>query len=265
MMASKIYRNQDSEARKQSLEYYLSRNINSFHSTFHPQLSYARGLLEFYRAVEYLSTEFVNYTLGSYSIHGDPLVKPLDAITASSEYIRIERCLYRFEIFCQIFCSAHFTSAEEEEAVMRGYLSHFSPWEHEQFATICDFMTRVLRSEQCHNKRMEVIISPETTARTPPPHPITYHISRGLTHILNVLDGEDWIGEDWTIAIAPNGMILVPSLTLLYDHLRRVMPDDSTLLGALPQDLEPEEQSAIIPQEWCPDADTGPADIWWLA
>jgi hypothetical protein len=127
MMASKIYRNQESDARKQSLEYYLSRNINSFYSTFRPQLSYARGLLEFYRAVEYLSTEFVNNTLGSYSIHGDPLVKPLDAITASdSENIRIERCLYRFEIFCQIFSSAHFTSAEEE-AVMRGYLSHFSP------------------------------------------------------------------------------------------------------------------------------------------
>jgi hypothetical protein len=97
---------------------------------------------------------------------------------------------------------------------------------------------------------MEVIVSPETTARTPPPPPITYHISQGLTHILNVLDGEDWTGEDW--AIAPNDMILVPSMTLLYDHLRRVMPDDATLLGALPEDLEPEEQSAITPQEWCP-------------
>ncbi|KAJ5906010.1 uncharacterized protein N7473_002926 [Penicillium subrubescens] len=54
-MASKISRDQDSEARKQFLEYYLSRDITSFHSTFRPQISYARALLEFYRAVEYLS------------------------------------------------------------------------------------------------------------------------------------------------------------------------------------------------------------------
>lgn len=151
MTASQVSRDQDPEVRQQFLEYYLSSNIDAFHSIFRPRLFHALALSEFSRAVEYLPSEFVNYTLGSYSLHGDRLAKPLDTVPVSdSEYIRIERCLHRFEIFCRISCSAHLTSAEgEEDAVMRGYLSHFSPWEHEQFAIICDLMTKVRRSGSC--------------------------------------------------------------------------------------------------------------------
>jgi hypothetical protein len=94
----------------------------------------------------------------------------------------------------------------------------------------------------------------------PVPDPVDHHISRGLKHILDILDG-----EDWTIPITPSEMISLPSPTLLYNHLRRVMPDDATLLGTLPEDSGPEEESTIIPIEWCPDADSGRADIWRLA
>lgn len=118
--------------------------MKSFYASFRPCLSHCLAHSEFYSIVEYRSGEFVNNTLGSYSIHGDPLVKPLDAVPASdSEYVRIERTLYRFEIFCQIFGSAQLTCTEEEEALMDEYLSRFSPWEHEQLATIRDFMFEI--------------------------------------------------------------------------------------------------------------------------
>lgn len=64
---------------------------------------------------------------------------------STNEVTRIERSLYRFEIYCNLFRdSAQFTFApgpEQREA----YFSKFSPWENEQLACVQDYLSGAIR------------------------------------------------------------------------------------------------------------------------
>lgn len=149
--ASRLADQQDWRVRDQILEWYLARDIGSFRSNIRPRLSNCRALANFYEIVEIWSSNFIVNTLGSYSIHGDPLETPLSIVPVSDgEKVRVEHCFYRFEIFCKVFCAAPASSARLGEERVIQYLNHFAPWENEQFACIRDFMTKVLRSDMYH-------------------------------------------------------------------------------------------------------------------
>jgi hypothetical protein len=61
------------------------------------------------------------------------------ATPTESERNRIERALYRFEIFCNLFRKPGVVSDEHQRDL---FFSNFSPWENEQLACIHDFLVQ---------------------------------------------------------------------------------------------------------------------------
>ncbi|KAJ5380776.1 uncharacterized protein N7496_003204 [Penicillium cataractarum] len=93
-MASQLPLYQHWQARKQVMEFYLVRDVQTFHASFQPRLSHRLALSKFYRIVEHWSSVFASYTLRFYRIDGELRESPLDPVPVSdSEYIRIERDL----------------------------------------------------------------------------------------------------------------------------------------------------------------------------
>ena len=71
------------------------------------------------------------------------------SIATRQEICRIERALYRFEIYCNIFREspkAQYSSVYGEQK--RLFFSNFAPWENEQLGCIHDFLARVVSPGQ---------------------------------------------------------------------------------------------------------------------
>lgn len=250
------------------LQQYLARDLQSFASTFRPSLRQCKGLATFYEIMENWTDDFVDDTLGSVSIHGYPLSPPLDAVPISyAERIRIQRCFYRFDIFCGVFCTAYPSAERQGEELLAQYLTHFTPWEHEQFACIRDYLRSALRlgmysTISSISPNHAKTGSDQHAGNNTPMQPVLvdYHLPRGLAHILAVLEGE-------IITASAAASLIISSSAyrasrVLGEHLRWAVPDDITLVGDLFADISEEGERELINQEWSPSGDHGAVAVW---
>lgn len=210
----------------------------------------------------------------SYRIDGELRESPLDPVPVSdSKYVRIERGLYRFEIFSRVFCKP--PSVEAGTELLGRYSDFFAPQEHEQLASLRDSITRILlsrsyylyiittcrtlvtesRAEYHHRNGPGVVISRQMTIIANLPGFVKDNIPRGLAHIQDVVEG----ATHWEPQTVGGGII---SATLLYDHLKFSVPDDPTLLGVVTEDKDLQDQYGINITPWYPDTDLGAGKTW---
>lgn len=146
-LASQITDEGDWYSRTVFMRRYLARDIQAFKSAFRHSLSQCKALAVSYQILQAWMSHFVDGTLGSFTIHGYPRSPPPDAVPIShTERVRIQRCFYRFDVFCGIFSTAHSSTERQGEELLAQYLTNFTPWEDEQFACVRDFLRSVLRS-----------------------------------------------------------------------------------------------------------------------
>ena len=80
------------------------------------------------------ATKFANACLTKEPLRSATLTTP-----TPGERDRINRALYRFEIFCNLFRKPDVVNFEDQRNL---FFSNFSPWENEQLACIHDFLVR---------------------------------------------------------------------------------------------------------------------------
>lgn len=110
------------------------------------KLSEAIPMAELYNNIHHLALDFSSEAMATSGwfvcswTRFDRVPTPL----SSNEVDRIERTLYRFEIYCNLFRDAQpppFILGREQRDV---FLSKLSPWENEQLACIHDYLARAV-------------------------------------------------------------------------------------------------------------------------
>ena len=74
----------------------------------------------------------------------EPPLNCSKSIATCQEMCRIERALYRFEIYCNCFRESPKTQSSVYGEQKRLFFAHFAPWENEQLGCIHDFLARLV-------------------------------------------------------------------------------------------------------------------------
>lgn len=108
------------------------------------KLSVVIPIAKQYNDIHYVASELASQAISE----AERLEKEPDSVRmplSVNEVTRIERTLYRFELYCNLFReSAQFTfiPGAEQRAV---FFSKFSPWENEQLACVHDYLAEAVR------------------------------------------------------------------------------------------------------------------------
>ncbi|KAL2220436.1 hypothetical protein M432DRAFT_638579 [Thermoascus aurantiacus ATCC 26904] len=92
-----------------------------------------------YDHVHYFATDLASKALAKNPVSGESDIAPTPP--SQSELTRIERTLYRFEIYCNVFRGPPNTFLSLRR---RWFFFQFSPWENEQMACIYDHFVSVV-------------------------------------------------------------------------------------------------------------------------
>lgn len=126
--ASQIALHCEMEPRKDFIEWYLDRDVESFHASFQPDLRHCLVLREFYKTVQNACETYLARGLVSYASHGDYLAEPQVAVPISdTEKTQIEGCFFRFEVFSRIFCMLKDNPTDAGITLMIKCLNEFAP------------------------------------------------------------------------------------------------------------------------------------------
>ncbi|KAK2759397.1 hypothetical protein FQN54_002875 [Arachnomyces sp. PD_36] len=107
-------------------------------------LSKALPLAEFHGKIELLSSRLVSEALSSNPASRRPDPSPVPP--SKGEIHRIQRAIYRLEIYCNIFWDRSSFTFEECNRQNLAFFACFSPWENEQIACIRDYIFKILTS-----------------------------------------------------------------------------------------------------------------------
>lgn len=103
------------------------------------RLSEALSMGKLYDHVHYFATDLASKALAKNPVSGESDIAPTPP--SQSELTRIERTLYRFEIYCNVFRGPPNTFLSLRR---RWFFFQFSPWENEQMACIYDHFVSVV-------------------------------------------------------------------------------------------------------------------------
>lgn len=117
--------------------YLVSRTVHPISATIG---AYSQ-LEELNWCVQSLAQRFSDDCLARAETSGDSLSNVAAAPTAS-ELARIERALYRFEIFCNLYYRKSPSQPVSHDS-LAAFCLCFAPWENEQLGTILDFLFRI--------------------------------------------------------------------------------------------------------------------------
>lgn len=106
-------------------------------------VSDALPLARFHKKIQYLSDGLISTALSKHPVSGKP--EPSHAPPSKREICRIERALYRLEIYSNLFWNRISYTIEEGNEQQLAFFSTFSPWENEQLACIRDYIVKALR------------------------------------------------------------------------------------------------------------------------
>lgn len=73
-----------------------------------------------------------------------PPIDSASSITTHQETCRIERALYRFQIYCNLFCEDQKAPSSVYGEQQRLFFANFAPWENEQLGCVHDFLVNVV-------------------------------------------------------------------------------------------------------------------------
>ncbi|WEW57319.1 hypothetical protein PRK78_002784 [Emydomyces testavorans] len=171
------------------------------------------------------------------------------------ETCRIERALYRFEVFRNIFSKSR--SREEERNI---FFANFAPWENEQLGCIHDFLVRAV-SPAFDDVAEHDITWGETRVEygvgIESPY-IQRLLSLGLEKLYQIITAETYEAR---YKLLNDRRFNCPrtQFDFLYDALDNVNePDDALFLS----DFTPEDERSHIRPPFFDDPDPGPAKIW---
>ncbi|KAI0876893.1 hypothetical protein GGS24DRAFT_498331 [Hypoxylon argillaceum] len=216
-------RNNDGQNKKAIMD-FVARNIRQRQTT--PKswsLKEALRLGRLYSCVEQWAKKFAEKTLAS-----NAASRALPGAT-DMEIFRIQRALYRFEIYCYLFRETPelpFISSSLRNSL---FFAHFAPWENEQLGCIYHFLIGAFSQD------------------------FSTLLSRGYTP--DIIDTEPWtIAEtdaDRELFLS-SGFSLHPPEVYLHQGFinREEFPDNLFLFYLTPE------------QEFFADPDSGPADVW---
>jgi hypothetical protein len=125
--------------------YYKITSTQLFHSLPQVPLPDALYMTDLYKSVVFFTENFVSATLPLLSTGKDP--QTLSASPSLTEFYRIQRSLYRFELYCNLFRRYRhnnlktFFGAKEQGEI---FFKRYSPWENEQLACIHDYLLQQL-------------------------------------------------------------------------------------------------------------------------
>ena len=236
----------------------------------------ALELSEIHGHVQYFAYKFASFALSHNPVSGRPEKKA--ASISLSEITRIQRTLYRFEIYYNIFAEPvgpqcgrrtdfNHDSFDHDMIVRDGYLSKgFAPWENEQLACIRDFLLEELCSCTCYStfvfrdykKLTDLAFKRAANKHYPGKDWNEYdpksHLSLGLARLHRLVLAETRTERD---------QILYGQSPANEDVLLASLDSRSNLYETPLEDLTEEEQRVLIPPQVADDDDNGPVEAWW--
>lgn len=141
----------DSEFVEELLDRYFT-TLN--HPQYPGSLGEAVALERFHRIVRQFTANFIAVTLSKNPVIGSP--KKREPYPTYAERCRIQRALYRFELYCNLFTKAVRVRGSHKpqlvipvEQQARLFFHHFSVWENEQLGCIHDYLLGVIDERKC--------------------------------------------------------------------------------------------------------------------
>ncbi|KAI9775732.1 MAG: hypothetical protein M1839_000934 [Geoglossum umbratile] len=203
---------------------------------------------KFHLCLSSFATKFANTSLTN---------EPLRSATPTqSERDRIERALYRFEIFCNLFRNSNVANVEDQQDL---FFTKFSPWEMEQLGCIHDFLIRQVSPAFNDIAEHDIVwgkFNVRFGDRIDSPY-IQHLLSFGLQKLHQISTAETYEARH-TLLYSRYG----PEVTInfLYEALRLANKADG--LGDPFPGFTLENQRTLAKAPFFRDPDTGPADVW---
>ncbi|KAI3323322.1 hypothetical protein HD806DRAFT_544087 [Xylariaceae sp. AK1471] len=190
-----------------------------------------------------------------------------ESLATYEETCRIERALYRFEIYCNLFSKPRkvrpypwWELPEEPDPIEQKklFFDKFAPWENEQLGCIHDFLFRII--SPAFNDLVEHDVDwgaweVEYCGEVDAPE-MQHVLSRGLAK-LHAIAGAETYEERHQVLDAYE----IPDRTseFLHDDFQYAnKPNDDIWF----QGLTPEEEALLTGQPFFADPESGPVDIW---
>ncbi|KAI1347768.1 hypothetical protein F5Y01DRAFT_307292 [Xylaria sp. FL0043] len=206
-------------------------------------LKRALPLGRLHSCVEELAKQFAEATVS----RGPAARCPLS--TTNRERCRIQRALYRFEIYCKLLCEADWERRIYHNQDIL-FFSNFSPWENEQLGCVHDFLVRAV--SPAFNEIVEHDIhwgaARVDYAQSMDAPRIQYVLSLGLKKLYEITRAETY--EDRERILCSGG--LPPQLIyFLYEGFR-----------AATRKIVVYDTGVHVRPPYYHDQDSGPADVW---
>ncbi|KAK1768774.1 hypothetical protein QBC33DRAFT_577229 [Phialemonium atrogriseum] len=174
------------------------------------------------------------------------------SIATRQEICRIERALYRFEIYCNLFRESPKAQSSVYGEQKQLFFANFAPWENEQLDCIHDFLVQIVSPEHdiawgaFHVKYGDRVDSPF----------IQHVLSLGLEK-LHQIAGAETYEERYGLLYSSHCPPATDSF--LHEGLRGANEQNDNIFL---DDLTPEDRTLHIKWLFFADPDSGPADVW---
>ncbi|KAI1371051.1 hypothetical protein F4677DRAFT_436620 [Hypoxylon crocopeplum] len=202
--------------------------------------------------VDRLTKKFVEVALTN------PPLNPSTSTATCQERCRIERALFRFELYCNLFRESMGVQPSIYGEQKQLFFANFAPWENEQLGCIHDFLVRAVSPAFNDIAEHDVawgVFQVEYSNRVDSPF-IQEVLSLGLEKLHQIVNAETY-EERWRLLNSrecPNATV-----SFLHDGLQGANErNDNIFLD----DMTPEDEVVHIKQPFFADQDSGPADVW---
>ena len=236
----------------------------------------ALAVSELHGHIQFFANDFASSALSQNPVTG--LLETDPASASPSELIRIQRSLYRFELYRNLFAERRrwfggyfepFTADDQGRYLAAG----FAPWENEQLACVHDYLVVTLSKCTC---RIGYVLRDSKRLTDPAfNNAADRAIVRGAR---KVGWAKDWSKEDPTdylsLGLTRLHHLILANTTkqrnqLLFDqlltgknHLHAGLSSQDTFGDSSPSDLTGEEERSLITRQLAADDDPGPRDAW---
>lgn len=267
-----------------------------------PPLTYnifsALPLAAFHNKIQYLSGGLISKALSKHPVSGKP--EPSHPPPSKRETGRIERALYRLEIYSNLIWNRIAYSIEEGNRQHLAFFSAFSPWENEQLACIRDYLIEALRpgwsrSPTTSSTILTIYLVYKETALNDKIW-LTYflhqplkssflehHLCHGISHISHLLSpskskicpppppSTDFFTASDCIKFNPSLQRLEPWMSRMSPHLTVDLEEAHVNRGRherweLPKTLlavfDHADEAKFVRRPVTPDPDPGPEEVW---
>ncbi|KAI0379570.1 hypothetical protein F5Y04DRAFT_290175 [Hypomontagnella monticulosa] len=193
---------------------------------------------------------------------------PFQSPPTHTEVLRIQRALYRFQLYCNLF-----QNEVQDSSRQRGlFFSHFSVWENEQLACVHDLLIEIVAKPfndmvdhdvQWSRPYVPYIIYPDSDQGE-------YILSQGLEYVLKLVNAQEYVerrrilsGDDITPGCDDDEPPVLSNF--LHHHLSMVGSPSNHDAYVPFCELDKELKDSFVGKPFYDDPDPGPAAAWeWI-